>query len=408
MLQEASDRSTPIDPAAVFEKVPTPCVLLDPGLVILECNAAYRAVTGRSRAGLVGRPLFDAFPDLDPAGEALTNVRRVLDQALRTRHTAVLGAQRYDISPTEDPADAEVRYWTTTAVPLLDQAGEVAALLYNVHDVTGLAEGPGELRGTPRARDLFRSAITVTEQAGLFDAAVIAERQLGMAVQDAMLPSRVPAALQQLLAVRYRPASNVLHVGGDWYDVTQLDEHRFAVAVGDVVGHGLSAAVLMGQLRAALNALTLAELPPAAALAGLDRYARQTSEGGMTTAVKLVIDLDVCTITYSSAGHPPPILVRPDNSAIFLEQAQGPALALPATDRPRPMATTEFASGSRLVLYTDGLVERRGEPLEDSLRRLAERVRDGSALSLDELADQLLAESAPSQTDDVALLLVQL
>ncbi|HET8602497.1 MAG TPA: SpoIIE family protein phosphatase [Marmoricola sp.] len=393
----------------MFEGLPTPCVLLDPALVIIDCNDAFRAVTGRSREGLVGRFLFDAFPDPDPQGEALSNVRRVLDQALRTGTTAVLGAQRYDIRPAEESADLEVRYWTTTAVPLLGEDGEVVALLYNVHDVTALAEDArGSRTGSPRARDLFRSAISVTEQAGLFDAAVIAERQLGMAVQDAMLPTQVPAPLQHLLAVRYRPASDVLHVGGDWYDVTQLDENRFAVAVGDVVGHGLGAAVLMGQLRAALNALTLAELPPSDALVGLDRYARQTSGGGMTTAVKLVIDRERCTITYSSAGHPPPVLLRPDGSWCFLDQAQGPALALPARSGTRPLACTEFVSGSRLVLYTDGLVERRGEHIEDSLRRLAERLRRGRDQSLDELADQLLEESAPSQTDDVALLLVQL
>jgi serine phosphatase RsbU (regulator of sigma subunit) len=409
MLEDGNVRGpTVVDYAQVFQGLPTPCLVLDPSLRILDCNTAFLAVTGRCRDGLLGRELFEAFPDLDPRGSGQDHVRRTLEQALHTGRSALLGAQRYDISPTGDPADRQVRYWSTTAVPLMGPDGGVAAVVYNVHDVTSLAEGIETRDGHPRVRELFRAAVEVTEQARLFDDAVVAERQLGLAVQDAMLPARVPALLADRVAVRYRPASGVLHVGGDWYDATQLDDHRFAVAVGDVVGHGLGAAVLMGQLRAALNALTLADLGPAEALAALDRFARQDRDATATTAVKIIIDLQQRTLTYSSAGHPPGLLLHPDSTVEFLDGASGGALALPADPRPRPTGRAGFEPGARLVLYTDGLIERRDEDLSDSMDKFARRLCRTADQPLEELADCLLEEHAADQTDDIALLLVQL
>lgn len=401
-------RATVVDYAQVFHGLPTPCVVLDPSLLILDCNDAFLTVTGRCREELLARELFEAFPDLDPSGSGQDHVRRTLEQAMHTSRPALLGAQRYDISPTGDLDDRQVRYWSTTAVPLAGPDGAVAAVVYNVHDVTSLAEGATTRDGQPRVRELFRAAVEVTEQARLFDDAVVAERQLGLAVQDAMLPARLPRSLADRVAVRYRPASGVLHVGGDWYDATQLDDHRFAVAVGDVVGHGLGAAVLMGQLRAALNALTLADLGPAEALAALDRFARQDREATATTAVKIIIDLQQRTLTYSSAGHPPAILVHADSTFEFLDRAPGGALALPVDPTPRPTGRAAFEPGARLVLYTDGLIERRDEDLGDSMHRLARRLGRSADQPLEDVADCLLEEQAADQGDDIALLLVQL
>ena len=404
-----------VDHARVFDAMPTPCAVLDPTLVIVDCNAAYRAVTGRSAESLIGRGLFEAFPETDPHRQSAIAVRRTLQDALATGKTMVLGVQRYDISTTGGTADVQERYWSTTVVPLHASCGngesaEVVGLLYAVHDVTALttARAATGRPGQPRVRELFQAAVELTEQARLFDEVAVAERQLGLAVQDAMLPAQVPAELRDRVAVRYRPAWDVLHVGGDWYDVTHLDDDRFAVAVGDVVGHGLGAAVLMGQLRAALNALTQADLGPAEALTGLDRFARQDDAAVATTVVKLVLDLEDHTVTYSSAGHPPAILFEADGSARFLDQAQGAALALPGTPEPRPTATTAFAPGARLVLFTDGLIERRDVDLGTSLTQLADLIATNRHLRLEELADILLEQRASDQRDDIALLLVQL
>jgi serine phosphatase RsbU (regulator of sigma subunit) len=322
----------------------------------------------------------------------------------------VLGARRYDISPSGDPGDVQTRYWTTTAVPIVDGSGLVTALLYNVHDVTALTQSAADAAtsGRPRVRDLFRAAVEITEQARLFDDQVIAERQLGLAVQDAMLPASVPASLADRVAVRYRPASHVLHVGGDWYDVSRLAGERFTVAVGDVVGHGLPAAVVMGQLRAALNALTQANLGPADALAGLDRFARQDPAATASTALKVVIDPTAHTLTYSSAGHLPAILVDPGRGPRLLDQAQGPALALPARNAPRPAGALTYPDGARLLLYTDGLVERRGDDLDTSVRQLAGRLQETQHLPLEEVADLLLRQLPAQQADDIALVLLQL
>lgn len=399
-----------VDYTALFYAFPTPCVVLDTDLVIEEVNAAYLSITGRPRRELVGRPLLEAFPDTGPAREGSENVRRVLQHAIRTGKPAVMGAQRYDISPTSDPAEAQTRYWTTTAVPLLDRHEQVGGVLYNVHDVTALTE-PGAAAaaaGRLLARDVFRAAVEVTEQVRLFDDTVVAERQLGLAVQDAMLPSHLPHELLDRVVVRYRPASDVLHVGGDWYDVTRLDHARFAVAVGDVVGHGLNAAVVMGQLRSALRALTLAEMAPAEALTCLDRYAAQESEAAVSTAVKVIVDTTTASLTYSSAGHLPAILLHPDGTTHLLDQAQGPALALPGITGARPSAAVPYPGGARLLLYTDGLAERRDEDIETSIRSLAHQLRLSVHLPLDAVADHLVAAAPPDGQDDLALVLVQL
>ena len=401
---------TGVDYAALFAAFPTACVVLDPQFLIRDVNAAYLTVTGRRREDLLGRALFDAFPDLDPSTGAEGNVRRILTRALRTARPVVLGAQRYDISATDDPTDSQVRYWTSTVVPILDPTGGVAALLYNVHDVTALTQRveAAAVVGKPRARDLFRAAVEVTEQARLFDDSVIAERQLGLAVQDAMLPGTIPATLADRVVVRYQPAFHVLHVGGDWYDVSHLGDDRFAVAVGDVVGHGLNAAVAMGQLRSALKALSLADLGPAEALTGLDRFAHHDTDASVSTAVKVIIDLRQHTLTYSSAGHPPGLLLHPDGTTQQLDQAAGPALALPIDTGPRPTGIVEYPPGARLLLYTDGLIEHRREDLDVSLQQLIQRLADTRPLPLAAMADQLIADIPASPDDDVALLIVQL
>lgn len=388
-------------PAApvLFDAFPVPCVLLDSGWVIRAVNAAYLTLTGRSRETLVGRPLFEAFPDAEPSRTASENVRRVLDRAVRTGRVAVLGAQRYDISAREGCGDLQMRYWTTTAVPIADASGEVGAVLQLVHDVTGLAQNAqaAAAAGQPRVRDLFRAAVEVTEQLRLFDDSVIAERQLGLAVQDAMLPTHIPSALAGRVVVRYRPSSDVLNVGGDWYDVSELTAGRFAVAVGDVVGHGLNAAVVMGQLRSALNALTLLDLGPGAALTGLDRFARQDSDAVLTTALKVIVDTATHTLTYSSAGHLPAVLLDADGTVTLLDKASGPALALPVEPALRPEARRHYQPGARLVLYTDGLIERRDEAIDVSVHHLAERLRQLRRLDPAEMADHLLSDVPPTR-----------
>ena len=136
---------------------------------------------------------------------------------------------------------------------------------------------------------------------------------------------------------------------------------RMAVAVGDVVGHGLPAACVMGQLRSALSAASRASAGPARALEVLGLYARSVEGAESTTAVTAWIDWESHTIAYSSAGHPPPALLRGDGRVEFLDGATDPPLGARPEHVDRPEAGTDFVAGDTLVLYTDGLIERRTE-----------------------------------------------
>jgi PAS domain S-box-containing protein len=229
------------------------------------------------------------------------------------------------------------------------------------------------------------------------------QRETAVALQHAMLG---PATLPGGFAVRYRPASLPLQVGGDWYDVVDLGQGRVALIVGDCVGHGLAAATVMGQLRSACRALLLEKSSPSAVLDGLDRFAARLPGADCTTALCAVLNLASGELVYSSAGHPPAIIVQADGTTEMLEGGQG----LPLTIRPgqgRPEAHVTMPPRATLLLYTDGLVERRGTSIEDGMARAADLVGDGRSHELDEVADHLMSslEPAGGYPDDVAMLL---
>ena len=229
------------------------------------------------------------------------------------------------------------------------------------------------------------------------------QRETALALQHSILG---PADLPPGFTVRYQAASRPLQVGGDWYDVADLDDGRIALVVGDCVGHGLAAATVMGQVRSACRALLLENASPGAALAGMDRFAARLPGAQCTTAVVMVLDPATGEISYSSAGHPPPLLVHADGSAQQLDDAHTIALGL-RQDWPRPEAHMRIPIGSTLVLYTDGLVERRRVPLEQGISRASALIQELRAAPLDELANGIMTGLAPDDgyQDDVALLL---
>ncbi|WP_197377224.1 SpoIIE family protein phosphatase [Mycolicibacterium baixiangningiae] len=229
------------------------------------------------------------------------------------------------------------------------------------------------------------------------------QRETALTLQHAILgPARLPGGF----AVRYHPATRPLQVGGDWYDVVDLDGGRIALIVGDCVGHDLEAATVMGQLRSACRALLLDHPSPGAALAGLDRFAARLPGARCTTVWCAVLAPDTGELVYSSAGHPPPILVEADGTTRVLDDARGFALALrPHQDRPEARVT--LSARATLLLYTDGLVERRRAALDTGISRAADLVAEGRSAVLDDVADQLMSRLAPDggYQDDVALLL---
>jgi serine phosphatase RsbU (regulator of sigma subunit)/anti-sigma regulatory factor (Ser/Thr protein kinase) len=229
------------------------------------------------------------------------------------------------------------------------------------------------------------------------------QRETALALQHAILG---PAYLPHGFQVRYQAASWPLQVGGDWYDIVDLEDGRIALIVGDCVGHGLAAATVMGQMRSACRALLLDQPSPGAALAGMDRFAARLPGAQCTTAVCAVLNPDTGELVYSSAGHPPPILVHADGTVRMLDDGHTIALGV-RPDWSRPEAHVTVPARATLLLYTDGLVERRRSALEDGISRVAALVQDGGASALDELANQIMSGLAPSggYQDDVALLL---
>jgi len=229
------------------------------------------------------------------------------------------------------------------------------------------------------------------------------QRETALALQHAILG---PADLPHGFAVRYQAASRPLQVGGDWYDIVDLDDGRIALIVGDCVGHGLTAATVMGQVRSACRALLFENPSPSAALAGLDRFAARLPGAQCTTAVCAVLDPDTGELVYSSAGHPPPVLVDADGATRMLDDGHTIALGV-RPNWPRPEARVSVPPRATVLLYTDGLVERRRRPLQQGISGAAALVQDGRASTLDDLADQIMSGLAPTggYQDDVVLLL---
>ncbi|MGH3613898.1 MAG: SpoIIE family protein phosphatase [Pseudonocardia sp.] len=228
------------------------------------------------------------------------------------------------------------------------------------------------------------------------------QRAVALALQRSILgPTGLPAGF----AARYEPASDTLEVGGDWYDVISLSEGRIGVVVGDVVGRGLPAAAVMGQLRSAGRALLLENNTPAQVLTALDRFAAQLTGAPCSTAFCAVVDPRARILRYSSAGHPPAILVDIAGAHRLLEHAQSRPLGV-ADGLDRPETDAALPAGSTLLLYTDGLIERRRESLDTGIGRAVTALATGRELAPDDLADRLIAALlADDHPDDVALLI---
>jgi PAS domain S-box-containing protein len=229
-------------------------------------------------------------------------------------------------------------------------------------------------------------------------------RAVAITLQRAILgPTDLPAGF----AVRYQPAVGQLEVGGDWYDVVRLDEDRVGVVVGDCVGRGLGAAAVMGQLRSACRALLLQSLnAPSQVLIALDDFAALIPAARCTTLCCAIIDLTTAQIRYSSAGHPPGLLVHLDGSSETLDAANSVPLATMPSLRERPEATTTLRPGSTLLLYTDGLIEHRRESLADGLRRARATLLDLRTMAPEPLATQLTERLLDQgHDDDVAYLI---
>ncbi|MCX5149880.1 SpoIIE family protein phosphatase [Streptomyces sp. NBC_00320] len=402
-----------IDYAAVFQALPGMVALLTPELVYVDVNEEFLRMAGRTREQLVGRYLFDVFPDNpgDPAATGARNLQASLQRVLATGERDTMALQRYDVESAERPGEWDERYWSPVNAAVLGPNGRVAVLVHRVEEVTELIKARGSRGGRTRVleAELYTRARELQELNERLREAHAREREVALALQDAMLPAPGPFGHHRA-AVRYQPAMGTLNVCGDWYDLVDLPGDRIGVAVGDVVGHGLHAACVMGLLRSALSAVSRVADGPAQALEVLGLYARSVEGAENTTVVETCIDWETHTITYSSAGHPPPALLRTDGTVEFLDQATDPPLGARPDHVARPQATTPFTEGDTLVLYSDGLIERRREDIDTGLARLAAALVHHRGADPEPLADALLLDLLPAvgATDDTALVIVRL
>jgi anti-sigma regulatory factor (Ser/Thr protein kinase) len=200
-------------------------------------------------------------------------------------------------------------------------------------------------------------------------------------------------------------------VGGDWYDAIMLPDGRVGLVIGDVVGHGIGAAALMAELRAALRAYALAgwagSNSPARAISSLNALVCSTHKRMVATLLYLIVDVDGAGVRFASAGHPPPVALWPDGRTRFM--AHRPAAPLGVAPHTNyEDFDGELQAGSTLLLYTDGLIERRGEVIDDGLKRVATALASAPA-GLEELCEHLLAraDDGSGLHDDTALVVVR-
>jgi anti-sigma regulatory factor (Ser/Thr protein kinase)/putative methionine-R-sulfoxide reductase with GAF domain len=240
------------------------------------------------------------------------------------------------------------------------------------------------------------------ERARLFSA-LEHEHRLAMLLQRSLLPRALPETVGIKVAARYLPARD--EVGGDWYDVIELPRGRIGLAIGDVVGHGVRAAALMGQLRTALNAYAQEGHGPSHTLELVDRFVQSMGEYAMATAVYAVFDPETARLRIATAGHPPPIIIS-ERTARVLDLTPGAPLGgFPYGSCPEQEFTLN--TGETVVLYTDGLVERRGIALNETIEQLASilsRARNperACQVAVDEMV------SPEGLADDVAIVAMQ-
>jgi PAS domain S-box-containing protein len=258
--------------------------------------------------------------------------------------------------------------------------------------------------GTEFAVEISLSPLP-TEQGILVSSAIrdITERKRAEVLERSFVPERLPEVPGVRLAARFEPGGTGVEVGGDWYDVFELDGGEIGLAIGDVAGRGVPAAAIMAQLRNALRAYAFELHPPAAALERLNGLAWTLGQSVMATVIYLVFDPSSGRVRLANAGHLPPLKVDPDGSGLYLKEGRSLPLGVQRITAYSD-AEYELSPGSTLLLYTDGLIEKRRKPIDEGLARLAASVGDEHGVDLEQLCDRLLARLGPSAEDDVTLL----
>jgi serine phosphatase RsbU (regulator of sigma subunit) len=244
------------------------------------------------------------------------------------------------------------------------------------------------------------------ERARLYDA----NAQVARGLQDGLLPRHLPRVPDLEVAARYRPATHVLEVGGDFYDLIDFGAHGAAALIGDVQGHSVQAAALMGQVRIAMHSYARTGAPPEEILARTNQLLLELNSELFCSCLYAHIDVPGQRVLLASAGHPPAIVRHRAHHAQVLDLPPGLLLGV---DEEASFQTVELPlpPGALLALYTDGLVERPGTDLRRSIDVLADQLAEAEDEPLDVLADRIVKRAQettiPRNSDDIALLLVR-
>ncbi|GAB7181637.1 SpoIIE family protein phosphatase [Kitasatospora sp. Ki12] len=374
---ELLDPHKPQNLREVLNRIPAPvAVTYGPLHQLGYANRAYRELFGDRPTGL---PAAEALPELGTMG-----VLPLMDQVIRGGRPRSVKA-RCILGLTGN------RYYNVSCVPL----------------------GPGDTTDTPPEgppAGVLIFAAEVTDQvlaAARLREAERRQREAAVTLQRSLLPQKLDQPADLRVAATYQPGGAEAAVGGDWYDVIAIDGGRTALVIGDVMGRGLRAAAVMGQLRTAVRAYARLDLPPHEVMRLLDGLAMEIDANQIATCTYAVWDPSRRTLTYASAGHLPMLLRCPDGTILRSEEQNGPPLG--TGDGLHISHTLRLLPGTTGVLYTDGLVERRDEDIDQGLDLLA-RTLTGAIGAPEVICARLLRAMGVTSEhdDDVAVLAFQL
>ncbi|MEU2930386.1 SpoIIE family protein phosphatase [Streptomyces sp. NPDC007251] len=350
----------------VLDRVPALVALVHgPDHRIAYVNDAYTAAFG---VRPLGEPAREALPELSELG-----LLPLLDQVLRSGKPRTLKSRKA----------VDGRSYTFTCTPVAEDGDGDAGVLVFATDVTDHAEAAERLRASERR-----------------------QRETAVTLQRSLLPQELEEPDDLRIAATYQPGGTEAAVGGDWYDVITLGGGRTALVIGDVMGRGVRAAAVMGQLRTAVRAYARLDLPPHEVLQLLDGLAAEIDANQIATCVYAVHDPNEGRLVYASAGHLP-ILVRDENGTVSrADEPTGPPLGTGGWVH--SSGSIALGPGSTAVLYTDGLVERRDEDLDEGIAAL-EGALAGATGTPQVVCDRLVRSAGVTadHDDDVAVLVLQ-
>ncbi len=422
-------------------------LLLGSGIVVVAATAAVRinashrqmleAVTKLEALEALGEMLSTAPTPEDISGSVLGMFREVFDADSLTVGLVDHGGRMRlhtiaDLESDSWSSDGGVVGGESSILTEAYETGEMMVLSAAELESRGLAPGAGvtgamaglfigrSARGAlvlfvrgpfpPKEADvqLFTGMVPLLGEAFGRAVAAQSERLASTTLQAALLPrDTIDRGTRLQRAVRYIPAVGDTDVGGDWCDLWMIDSGQVGAVVGDVVGHGVVAAAAMGQLRSALRATAASVDSPADALAQLDELTGQISGSPSATVIFASYDVETRVLRLASAGHLPPVLATRDRVRVMLE-ARGTPIGFLSEPTRRATVVSELGPEDTLVLYSDGLVERRGESIDEGIGRVQEVVTANRGLGVEALADAILqACLEPDSRDDVALIILR-